>query len=124
VGRTLADDIVDDLDRVILNTQEFAEPLLVRKNGGAWRSINAIVSEHPGAVQDQQYHLVQQRVIEVFAKKDVLEGIDNPRLKFEVKWDGLEWDFSGIAGSHGSSMYVQFTSKQLEASGQRGTGRL
>lgn len=124
MGRTLADDLRDDFPRVFLNLQEFGETVLVKKPGGSWRSITAIVSEHPGSIQDGQHHVTNGRTIEVIATTDPLTGIDDPRLKWSAKWDGIVWDFAGITGQHTGAIYVRFVSGDVNAAGQRGAGRL
>ena len=124
MGRTLADDLVTDFARVFLNLQEFGETVLVRKPNSSWRSITAIVSEHPGSVQDGSQHVTNERFIEVIATTDPLTGIDDPQVGWAAKWDGIVWDYAGVTGQHTGGIYVRFRAAKINASGQHGPGRL
>lgn len=68
MGRTLADDLVSDVDNILLNTDHFAEMISHTPPGGSAVDVSAIVTEQPTnepAVNQQGTRSVSMAVLMV-----------------------------------------------------------
>jgi len=76
---TLREQIAEDVSSVHINTDEFAETLVYRPDGGTPRTVAGVVDEE-GDFPDLQTGRNSVEIIDVFVSRDSTTGIDAPRF--------------------------------------------
>lgn len=92
---SFATELASDLDKVFLNTAEFAETVTYQPSNSAQKSIRAIVDRHPVRPEGPLGRMSPARVVELWIASDatlgiqtVREGEDRVLLKLDL--DDLE----------------------------------
>lgn len=118
---SLADDLIDDIGDVFLDTEDFAEAAAYTPKGGAARSITVVVTDDNSRRANEAHHLTDVRTIRVLAKRDAEAGIDTPSLGDRLVRSAeptVGWDFQSLVEVRPGHYVLQYTSTSLKHSGQ------
>jgi hypothetical protein len=114
MGRTLDDDISDDVGAVFLNDEEFAEDVVFTPQNGAARTITAIVEQQMSPLKDGRAEQERVNHIRVTCRDDATEGIHEVNLVDRLAWNDRKWTKPEIVERVGGMVTVSFQSMEVE----------
>ena len=118
--RTLADDLVDDVDRVFLQAGHFSETGQYTPSGGEARGITYVVLSDSSLRQQETHHKSDQRTLRIYVYRSSSNGINDPQIKDKLVTDaepGIAWDYRRTIEANAHDFILEFTSKKLLQSG-------
>lgn len=116
---TLAAQIAADVDDVFLNADDFGEEVSYTPVGGSSRTITVVVEPQAAEIREEGNHLVEHRIIRVFAKKHATEGIAVLSKGDAITWNGKVYSLFGDLDEQMGAFQPRFSCPTILNTGPR-----
>jgi len=119
---TLAALMQADVEAVLLNTDEHAESVTYTPKDGTPRTISIVILPDQGGLRQEANHLIDRRMIRIFASTDGTSGINSPANGDTITRGGVVYSVEDIEPEVAGGRMMTFVSVTHIQSGSS-TGR-